>query len=147
MVRTVDLDLLAEMLQLSLGSSAPHPSDPQPQNLTTKREKTDISTLLCADILCRFGFDLSLDSKKSCILKGRFLVPFESILVPSESSVDFSGSIGVYPDAPGPATAAAAGGLAPRPWCPVGERQQREQRPRHAHSFVIEQGRADIARR
>ena len=32
-------------------SSAPHPSDPQPPNLTTKREKTDIPTLLSADIL------------------------------------------------------------------------------------------------
>src|ERR1700737_1885269 len=32
-------------------SSAPHPSDPQPPNLTTKREKTDISTFLSADIL------------------------------------------------------------------------------------------------
>ena len=53
---------------------------------------------------CRFGFDLSLDSKKSCIFKGRFLLPFESILVPSESSADFSGSIGVYPDAPGQAS-------------------------------------------
>src|SRR5258708_28040776 len=30
-------------------SSAPHPSDPQPPNLTTKREKTDIPTLLSAD--------------------------------------------------------------------------------------------------
>jgi hypothetical protein len=29
----------------------PHPSDPQPPNLTTKREKTDIPTLLSADIL------------------------------------------------------------------------------------------------
>jgi hypothetical protein len=44
---------------------------------------------------CRFGFGLSLDSKKSCIFKGRFLLPFESILAPSESAVDFSGSIGV----------------------------------------------------
>src|SRR5260370_40562350 len=32
-------------------SSAPHPSDPQPPTLTTKREKTDIPTLLSADIL------------------------------------------------------------------------------------------------
>jgi len=32
-------------------SSAPHPSDPQPPNLTTKRGKTDIPTLLSADIL------------------------------------------------------------------------------------------------
>src|ERR1700737_1969310 len=32
-------------------NSAPHPSDPQPPNLTTKREKTDIPTLLSADIL------------------------------------------------------------------------------------------------
>src|SRR5882757_2750469 len=32
-------------------SSAPNPSDPQPPNLTTKRQKTDIPTLLSADIL------------------------------------------------------------------------------------------------
>src|ERR1700720_2652975 len=32
-------------------SSAPHPSDPQPPNFTTKRERTDIPTLLSADIL------------------------------------------------------------------------------------------------
>jgi hypothetical protein len=32
-------------------SSAPHPSDPQPPNVTTKGEKTDIPTLLSADIL------------------------------------------------------------------------------------------------
>src|SRR6266404_569114 len=32
-------------------SSAPHPSDPQPPTLTTRREKTDIPTLLSADIL------------------------------------------------------------------------------------------------
>src|ERR1700716_2106944 len=32
-------------------SSAPHPSDPQPPTLTTKRQKTDIPTLLSADIL------------------------------------------------------------------------------------------------
>src|ERR1700687_1140952 len=32
-------------------SSAPHPSDPQPPNLSTKRKKTDIPTLLSADIL------------------------------------------------------------------------------------------------
>jgi uncharacterized membrane protein YoaK (UPF0700 family) len=44
---------------------------------------------------CRFGFDLSLDSKKSCIFKGHFLLPFESILVPLESIAHFSGSIGV----------------------------------------------------
>src|SRR5258708_17476743 len=32
-------------------SSAPYPSDPEPPNLTTRREKTDIPTLLSADIL------------------------------------------------------------------------------------------------
>src|ERR1700753_1645643 len=32
-------------------SSAPHPSDPQPPNLTTRRKKTDIPNLLSADIL------------------------------------------------------------------------------------------------
>src|ERR1700681_2626384 len=32
-------------------SSAPHPSDPQPPHLSTKRKKTDIPTLLSADIL------------------------------------------------------------------------------------------------
>src|SRR5258705_6552533 len=35
-------------------SSAPHPSDPQPPNLTTKREKTDIPTLLSADAGLRY---------------------------------------------------------------------------------------------
>ena len=59
--------------------------------------------------LCRFGFDLSLENKKGSNFNSRFLLPFESILVPSESSADFSGSIGVYPDAPDPATGAAAG--------------------------------------
>src|SRR5437879_9117331 len=42
-------------------SSAPHPSDPQPPTLTTKRGKTDIPTLLSADILALrlhiIGFD------------------------------------------------------------------------------------------
>jgi hypothetical protein len=32
-------------------SSAPHPSDPQPPNPVTKGSKTDIPTLLSADIL------------------------------------------------------------------------------------------------
>jgi len=37
-------------IQLSFAHQHPHPSDPQPPNLTT-RKKTDIPTLLSADIL------------------------------------------------------------------------------------------------
>jgi len=41
-------------IQLSL-ASAPNPSDPEPPNPVTKRSKTDVPTLLSADIAYRSG--------------------------------------------------------------------------------------------
>src|ERR1700730_14727448 len=48
-------------------------------------------------LTCRFWFNLSRVPQKARPSNSRFRLPFESNLVRSESSGDFSGSNGVYP--------------------------------------------------